>query len=121
MNEKAKNILTIILGILLIIFLWWYLVLAWELQTTKNELYEAQWFQRDVERVGIIQEEIIKNSQEWEVQEYLRQEELKRVNAKYDTKQAELQLKNNDLRKEMKEIQEKNLNDLGLSMRSQPQ
>jgi hypothetical protein len=41
------------------------------------------------------------------------------VNAKYDTKQAELQLKNNDLRKEMKEIQEKNLNELGLTMSSE--
>ena len=114
MNEKIKNIITIILWILLILFLCGYIVLAWE-------LHDAKSFQRDVQRVGEIQDEIIKNSQEWEVQEYLRQEELKAVNSKYDTKQRELSLKNNDLRKEMKEIQEKNLNELGLSMRSQPQ
>ena len=105
----------------MILFLAGYIVLAWELNQTKSELYEAQWFQRDVQRVGQIQDEIIKNSQEWEVQEYLRQEDLKKVNAKYDTKQAELQLKNNDLRKEMKEIQEKNLNELGLTMQSELQ
>ena len=114
MNEKIKNTITIILWILLILFLCGYIVLAWE-------LHDAKSFQRDVQRVGEIQDEIIRNSQEWEVQEYLRQEELKAVNAKYDTKQSELSLKNNDLRKEMKEIQEKNLNELGLSMRSQPQ
>ena len=121
MNEKTKNILTIIMWILLIIFLWWYLVLAWELQTTKAELYEAQWYQRDVERVQEIKEKMKQNSDSWKVQEYLRQEELKEVNAKYDTKQSELSLANNDLRKEMEEIQERNIEPLGLTMRSQPQ
>lgn len=103
----------------MILFLAGYIVLAWELNQTKSELYEAQWFQRDVQRVGWIQDEIIKNSQEWEVQEYLKEEEVKAVKAKYEKKQSELSLTNNELRKEMKEIQEKNLNELGLSMSSE--
>ena len=55
------------------------------------------------------------------MQEYLRQEELKKVNAKYDKKQSELELANNDLRKEMSEIQQRNIEPLGLKMSSQAQ
>lgn len=62
-----------------------------------------------------------KNSDSWNVQEYLRQEELKKVNAKYDKKQSELELANNDLRKEMSEIQQRNIEPLGLKMSSQAQ
>lgn len=66
-------------------------------------------------------EEIKNNSDSWSVQEYLKEEEIKAVKSKYETKQTELSKKNNELREELKWIQEKNIEPLGLKMSSQAQ
>jgi len=114
MNEKIKNTITIILWILLFLFLCGYIVLAWE-------LHEAKAYQRDVERIEQIDQQIKANSDQWKVKERMKEEEVKQVKAKREKEQAELNIENDKLRKEKEELQEKNIEPLGLTMRSQPQ
>lgn len=42
MSDKTKNIITVIVGLLLVIFICWYIVLAWELRASKDVISEFQ-------------------------------------------------------------------------------
>lgn len=114
MSEKTKNIIAVICWIIMILLFAWYIVLAWE-------LHDAKSFQRDVDRISEIDQETKNNSTLWWVYQNSMEKEVKDVKAKWEKKQAKLQLKNKELNEEKEEIQRRNVESLGLKMSSQAQ
>ena len=94
MSEKTKNIITIILWLLLIISLAWYIVLAWELHTTKQSV-DA--FNNVVEWIKSIDQKIADNSAKYQ--------ELEQTKKDISKMQSDLHTENQQLRLERDEAQ----------------
>ena len=73
MSDKTKNIITVIVGLLLVIFICWYIVLAWELRASKDVISE---FQTTIDWIKDVRAKIAENVKLFRNKKHLKREEL---------------------------------------------
>lgn len=110
MTEKAKNIITAILVIIIVILISGFLVIAWELRSTQKVVADFQWA---IDSIKSLDTQISSNSAEYE-----RIEEKKK---NLTERQGELHEMNKSLRAERDEAQTQFLSGLWLIPSSQAQ
>ena len=110
MTEKAKNIITAILVIIIVILISGFLVIAWELRTTQKVVSDFQWA---IDSIKNLDTQISTNSVEFQ------QIEEKKKNL--TERQGELHELNKSLRAERDEAQTQFLSGLWLIPSSQAQ
>lgn len=110
MTEKAKNLITAILAVIIVILISGYLVLAWELKSTQKVVADFQWA---IDSIKSLDSQIASNSAEFQ------QIEEKKKNL--TERQGELHDLNNSLRSARDEAQTQFLSGLWLIPSSQAQ
>ena len=110
MTEKAKNIITAILVIIIVILISGFLVIAWELRSTQKVVSDFQWA---IDSIKALDHKISSNSAEFQ------QIEEKKKNL--TERQGELHELNKSLRAERDEAQTQFLSGLWLIPSSQAQ
>ena len=110
MTEKAKNIITAILAIIIVILISGFLVIAWELRSTQKVVSDFQWA---IDSIKNLDTQISSNSAEFQ------QIEEKKKNL--TERQGELHELNKSLRAERDEAQTQFLSGLWLIPSSQAQ
>lgn len=110
MTEKAKNIITAILVIIIVILISGFLVIAWELRSTQKVVSDFQWA---IDSIKSLDTQISSNSAEFQ------QIEEKKKNL--TERQGELHEMNKSLRAERDEAQTQFLSGLWLIPSSQAQ
>lgn len=110
MTEKAKNIITAILVIIIVILISGFLVIAWELRSTQKVVSDFQWA---IDSIKSLDTQISSNSAEFQ------QIEEKKKNL--TERQGELHELNKSLRAERDEAQTQFLSGLWLIPSSQAQ
>ena len=110
MTEKAKNIITAILVIIIVILISGFLVIAWELRSTQKVVSDFQWA---IDSIKNLDTQISSNSAEFQ------QIEEKKKNL--TERQGELHELNKSLRAERDEAQTQFLSGLWLIPSSQAQ
>ena len=110
MTEKAKNIITAILAIIIVILISGFLVIAWELRSTQKVVSDFQWA---IDSIKSLDTQISSNSAEFQ------QIEEKKKNL--TERQGELHELNKSLRAERDEAQTQFLSGLWLIPSSQAQ
>lgn len=110
MTEKAKNIITAILAIIIVILISGFLVIAWELRSTQKVVSDFQWA---IDSIKSLDTQISSNSAEFQ------QIEEKKKNL--TERQGELHEMNKSLRAERDEAQTQFLSGLWLIPSSQAQ
>lgn len=110
MTEKAKNIITAILVIIIVILISGFFVIAWELRSTQKVVADFQWA---IDSIKSLDTQISSNSAEFQ------QIEEKKKNL--TERQGELHEMNKSLRAERDEAQTQFLSGLWLIPSSQAQ
>ena len=110
MTEKAKNIITAILVIIIVILISGFLVIAWELRSTQKVVADFQWA---IDSIKSLDTQISSNSAEFQ------QIEEKKKNL--TERQGELHELNKSLRAERENAQTQFLSGLWLIPSSQAQ
>lgn len=110
MTEKAKNIITAILVIIIVILISGFLVIAWELRSTQKVVSDFQWA---IDSIKSLDTQISSNSAEFQ------QIEEKKKNL--TERQGELHEMNKSLRAERENAQTQFLSGLWLIPSSQAQ
>ncbi len=110
MTEKAKNIITAILVIIIVILISGFLVIAWELRETQNSLKDFQWA---VDSIKALDHKIASNSAEFE--------SIEEQKKSLSSRQQELHNLNNELRQTRSEAQDQFLSGLWLIQSSEAQ
>lgn len=110
MTEKAKNIITAILVIIIVILISGFLVIAWELRTTQKVVSDFQWA---IDSIKNLDTQISSNSAEYE--------SIEEKKKNLTERQWELHELNKSLRAERDEAQTQFLSGLWLIQSSQAQ
>ncbi len=110
MTEKAKNIITAILAIIIVILISGFLVIAWELRSTQKVVSDFQWA---IDSIKSLDTQISSNSAEFQ------QIEEKKKNL--TERQGELHEMNKSLRAERENAQTQFFSGLWLIPSSQAQ
>lgn len=110
MTEKAKNIITAILAIIIVILISGFLVIAWELRSTQKVVSDFQWAIDSIKSLDI---QISSNSAEYE--------SIEEKKKNLTERQGELHEMNKSLRAERDEAQTQFLSGLWLLQSSQAQ
>lgn len=110
MTEKAKNIITAILAIIIVILISGFLVIAWELRSTQKIVSDFQWA---IDSIKSLDTQISSNSAEYE--------SIEEKKKNLTERQGELHEMNKSLRAERDEAQTQFLSGLWLIPSSQAQ
>lgn len=110
MTEKAKNIITAILVIIIVILISGFLVIAWELRSTQKVVADFQWA---IDSIKNLDTQISSNSAEYE--------SIEEKKKNLTERQGELHELNKSLRAERDEAQTQFLSGLWLIPSSQAQ
>lgn len=110
MTEKAKNIITAILVIIIVILISGFLVIAWELRSTQKVVSDFQWA---IDSIKNLDTQISSNSAEYE--------SIEENKKNLTERQGELHELNKSLRAERDEAQTQFLSGLWLIPSSQAQ
>lgn len=110
MTEKAKNIITAILVIIIVILISGFLVIAWELRSTQKVVSDFQWA---IDSIKSLDTQISSNSAEYE--------SIEEKKKNLTERQGELHELNKSLRAERDEAQTQFLSGLWLIPSSQAQ
>lgn len=110
MTEKAKNIITAILAIIIVILISGFLVIAWELRSTQKIVSDFQWA---IDSIKNLDTQISSNSAEYE--------SIEEKKKNLTERQGELHEMNKSLRAERDEAQTQFLSGLWLIPSSQAQ
>lgn len=110
MTEKAKNLITAILAVIIVILISGYLVLAWELKSTQKVISDFQWA---IDSIKSLDTQIASNSAEYE--------SIEEKKKNLTERQGELHELNKSLRAERDEAQTQFLSGLWLIPSSQAQ
>ena len=110
MTEKAKNIITAILVIIIVILISGFLVIAWELRSTQKVVSDFQWA---IDSIKNLDTQISSNSAEYE--------SIEEKKKNLTERQGELHELNKSLRAERDEAQTQFLSGLWLIPSSQAQ
>lgn len=110
MTEKAKNIITAILVIIIVILISGFLVIAWELRSTQKVVADFQWA---IDSIKSLDTQISSNSAEYE--------SIEEKKKNLTERQGELHELNKSLRAERDEAQTQFLSGLWLIPSSQAQ
>lgn len=110
MTEKAKNIITAILVIIIVILISGFLVIAWELRSTQKVVSDFQWA---IDSIKSLDTQISSNSAEYE--------SIEEKKKNLTERQGELHEMNKSLRAERDEAQTQFLSGLWLIPSSQAQ
>lgn len=110
MTEKAKNIITAILVIIIVILISGFLVIAWELRSTQKVVSDFQWA---IDSIKSLDTQISSNSAEYE--------SIEEKKKNLTERQGELHEMNKSLRAERDEAQTQFLSGLWLIQSSEAQ
>lgn len=110
MTEKAKNIITAILVIIIVILISGFLVIAWELRSTQKVVSDFQWA---IDSIKSLDTQISSNSAEFE--------SIEEQKKSLSSRQQELHNLNNELRQTRSDAQDQFLSGLWLIQSSEAQ